>query len=182
MQRTLIGRGLAVVSTVVAVAGLAAGPAAASQVRALGRHESNGHRHLVVTGGFTDPGPAIDTVTPDGSDYIVAMHGSTTTTGGFAGTSTYQMTVRYDPVTFASTGTVTETFAATLANRGSGNVSLAETVEVRTDGSETVVATITGGDGVFRHARGRMVFTGQTDPSGSNPSTGTYRLWIDLGR
>jgi hypothetical protein len=181
MQRTLIGRGLAVVSTVVAVAGLAAGPAGASG-REHGRQENDGHRHLVVTGGFTDPGPAIDTVTPDGSDYIVTMHGSTTTTGGLAGTSTYQMAVRYDPVTFATTGTATETFAATLANRGSGHVSLAETVNVRTDGSETVVANITGGDGVFGHARGRMVFTGQTDPSGSNPSVGTYRLWIDLGR
>ena len=57
-----------------------------------------------------------------------------------------------------------------------------ENVIVNGDGTEAVTGRIIAGDGVFAGARGSASFTGNTDPTGPNPGTGPYRMWIDLAR
>src|SRR4029079_13342608 len=83
MHTAGLGPGLVALSTVLFAVGLFTVPASASE-----------RRQLVATGSWTDPGANIDSITPSGRDYIVEMHGGTTTDGDFAGTSTYTLTAR----------------------------------------------------------------------------------------
>lgn len=175
MKRTLIRRGLVVVCAGLVAGALTAAPAMASSSRGRSHH----HR-VVASGGWTDPGTTIVSVTPQGDKYLVDATGSTTTTGGFAGTSSYTMRLLWDPVSLASSGHVDETFTASLAGRGSGHLVLSEHIDTKGDGSTEVRGRIVGGDGVFRGADGFVRFVGHTDPSGSSPASGTYRVWIDL--
>ncbi|WP_426571686.1 hypothetical protein [Aquihabitans sp. McL0605] len=176
MKRTLTIRCLAVGLVCLAISGLNAGSASA-----LGRVS---HHHTVVTasGTWVDPGPTITSVTPAGDKYQVDMTGGTTSTGDFTGVSTYTLSVIFDPALNTLIGCARETYAATLAGRGSGHVTFAERVRVNADGSEVVTGYIVAGDGVFRDARGLAVFRGTTDPTGPNPSTGSYQMLIELAQ
>ncbi len=177
MKRTLISRGLVVVSACLAVIGLGAGPVSATGTQ----HRRQARHHLVLaTGTWSDPGATITGITPQGSDYLVDFVGSTSTAGDLLGQSRYTMHVVYDPVANTSTGSVDETFSATLPNRGSGTFTLAEHVSVKGDGSLLVTGYVVSGTGIFRGANGLDVFTGTTDPSGTGPSAGSYVMVFDL--
>jgi hypothetical protein len=174
MKRTLTSRGLAVVFVCAAVSGLLVGPASAARSRLAPRTA------VVASGTWTDPGPTITSVTPEGDKYLIDFTGSTTSSGDFTGTSAYTMSLLWDPATNDSRGSERETWSATLAGYGSGHLTLAERDEVNGDGSLLVTGRIIGGDGVFRGAVGFAAWTGTTDPSGSSPSSGTYQMLIVL--
>ncbi len=182
MSRTLTSRGLAVVFVGLAVLGLSAGPATA-----WGWHPVHRPHHLAVTGTWLDPGGTIDQITVNdaGTAAQVDLHGGTITKGGFAGTSTYTLSVSYDLATNVSDGYGTERYAATLGRWGQGHVTFSEHVHVAANGDTVVDAFIVGGDGVFRGAHGYARFQGTStpvDPSNPNPSTssGPYVMWVDL--
>jgi len=174
MLKKLTRRGLAAVSVGLALAAMTAVPASASPVSVHG---------VLLTGTWTDPGAAITSIDPDGTNYLVGLAGSTTTIGGLTGHSAYTFQVVFDPTANTSRGPGHETFTATLANKGSGHLDLDEYIQVNSDGSELVVGIVVGGDGVFHNATGVTAFLGTTaDPSASTISTGRYWMWIDLGR
>jgi hypothetical protein len=162
-------RAFLVLSAALFAVGLLAAPASAAQ-----------HRQLVATGSWTDPGAVIDSITPSGQDYIVQMHGETTTDGDFAGTSSYTLTARANLRTGVTIGHSREIFTVTLAPIGTGHVTFDEIVVVKADGNEVVNGTIVDGDGPFAGAHGSAHFIGTTDPSGANPATGTYRIVMNL--
>jgi hypothetical protein len=178
MSRTLISRGLAVVFAALMVLGVAPGTASARPKDQHGRH------HVELTGTWNDPGAILDGISPTvyPTQVLIPMHGGTIATGGFAGTSTYVLTALFDTTTNVSVGNAVETYTAGIAGRGSGHVTFDERVQVNGDGTEAVTGTIIAGDGVFAGARGYARFTGNTDPTGPNPGTGPYRMWIDLAR
>jgi len=135
--------------------------------------------HVTVEGTWTDPGPTIDSITPDGPAYIVALHGNTTASGPFAGVSAYSFTLRYDPTTGRFHGPGQETFTASLDGAGSGTVTFAEQFRLAPDGSTSVTGVVVGGDGIFTGAHGALHFVGATEP-GSSTSAGTFRLVLEL--
>jgi len=135
--------------------------------------------HVLVEGTWTDPGPTIDSVTPAGPDYEVALHGSTAVAGSFAGTSSYSFTLRVDPTNGRSHGPGQETFTASLSGKGSGTVTFAEQLHQDADGSTVVTGTVVSGTGVFQDAHGAVRFVGVSQP-GTNAGTGTSRLVLEL--
>ena len=186
MRRTLIRRGLAVVSTGCLLAvGLSTGPASA-----LHRDHSRGHL-VLAHGTWVDPGAITDSITPNaaGTAAQVAMHGGTIAKGDFAGTSTYTLNVNFDVATNVVDGNATETYRATLGKWGHGHVTFAEHVNVAANGDTLVSAVIVGGDGVFRGAKGFGLFQGTSTPVVADPnlpqgppSSGPYVMSITLAR
>ena len=135
--------------------------------------------HVTIEGTWTDPGPTIDGITPDGSAYTLALHGHTTAVGSFAGVSDYSFTLRYDPTTGRSHGPGQETFVASLDGSGSGTITFAEHMSLGTDGSTIVTGVVVGGDGIFTGAHGALRFVGAT-ASGTSTAAGTFRLVLEL--
>src|SRR5262245_40097892 len=82
--------------------------------------------HITIAGTWTDPGVTIDNITPAAPDFAVALHGNTTVSGAFAGTSSYSFTLRFNPKDGKSHGPGQETFTASLDAMGSGTVTFAE--------------------------------------------------------
>ena len=119
MSRTLISRGLAVVFTSLVVLGLAPGTASARP-----NGFEHGRHHVELSGTWTDPGAILDGISPTvyPTQVLIPMHGGTIATGGFAGTSTYVLTVLFDTATNVSIGNAIETYTASIAGRGSGHV------------------------------------------------------------
>jgi hypothetical protein len=177
MRRTLTGRGLAVVSVLLAGVLSPAALAAATP----SSPDPVPYRVVVARGTWTDPGPVIDTTTPrpDGK-ILVEAHGGTHATGTFAGDSTYHLTVVFDPATGLTVGRNIETWNASIAGRGSGHLTFAEHVHQDGDGSIRVTGIVTGGDGVFTGATGLAVWTGSFGPTGAGG--GTYSMLLGLTR
>jgi len=174
MKHNVRNRGLAVVFVCLAVMGMTAATASASPTQAHPRP-----RVVLASGTWTDPGPTITSVTPQGSTYLVGLAGSTTTTGDMVGHSDYTFQVVFDPATNSLAGSGHERFDATIAAIGSGHLDIDEHIKVNGDGSEMVVGVIVGGDGAFRHAGGVLVFTGNTDDP-SQPTAGTGPYWMAI--
>jgi len=135
--------------------------------------------HVMVEGTWSDPGPTIDSITPSGPDFAVALHGNTTVAGPFTGASSYSFTLRVDRKNGKSHGPGQETFTASLDGKGSGTVTFAELLHQDADGSTVVTGTVVSGTGVFQDAHGAMRFVGVSQ-SGTNTGTGTYRLVLEL--
>jgi hypothetical protein len=177
MRRTLTSCGLAVVIVTATALSLTGGTASARDGHGHGPH------HLVLTGTWVDPGPAIDSVNgtayPD--RYLVIGHGGTSINGGFAGQSTYSLTDLFDVTTNDSNGFAIETFDAAVAGHGSGHVTFSERITLDgATGTEVISGPMVAGDGLFAGAHGYVRYEGSTDPSGPANATGTYRMWIDL--
>ena len=178
MLENLTRRGLAVVSVCLAMAAMTATSASASPVS----DHRTGHR-MVLAGTWSDPGAETTSITPDGTNYLVGLAGSTTTVGGLAGQSAYTFQVVFDPTTSTSKGPGHERFTASLADGGSGHLDLDEYIQIDGDGSTVVVGVIVGGDGAFRNATGVTAFIGTVaDPTTSSSASGQYWMWLDLGR
>jgi hypothetical protein len=176
MKRTLTSRGLAVVFACLGLVAVATAPASAAV-------SGPNPRHLVVaTGTWSSPAPSIVDVTSQGNKYLIDLAGSTTTVGDFVGQSTYTMRLLFDPPTLSSSGTLHETFSATLPHRGSGRLTFSEYTTIQPDGSLVVAGSVVSGTGVFLGAHGFVLFTGTTDPSGPSPSAGSYVMALDLAR
>jgi hypothetical protein len=177
MFRTLTGRGLAVVSALLVTLFGPVSLAAANDASP----DPVPYRVVAARGTWTDPGLVIDSTTPraDGKLVVVA-HGGTHSTGTFAGDSTYQTTVVFDPSTGLAVGRNIETWTADVAGRGSGHVTFVEHVHQNGDGSTRVTGVVTGGDGVFTGATGLAVWTGSFAVSGGG--SGTYAMVLGLTR
>jgi hypothetical protein len=136
--------------------------------------------HVSVQGTWTDPGPTITGIDPSGSQFVVGVHGATTTEGSFAGTSDYTFSLRYDPATGRSQGLGQETFTAVLDGLGAGTISFREHLYQTAEGASVVTGEVLGGDGVFAGAHGSIRFEGASQPP-STAANGGFRLELELG-
>jgi len=140
------------------------------------------YRIVELHGRWRDPGPVIDATAPRNDGRVaVDMHGVTHATGAFAGDSTYQLRVAFDPATNEAIGSATESYAATV-DRGSGHVTFAEHVHVAGDGATRVTGVVVGGDGVFAGAVGLAIWTGSETDASTRASGGTSTMLLGLTR
>jgi hypothetical protein len=134
-----------------------------------------GHQHTTgVHGTWSDPVGACvaHIVSFDPATGDLTCTGTSAWTGTWAGSTTWTLTGRQDPVSGTITGRINEVFKGRARHAGRGTLTFVEQITIGAAGNTDIRGHIVRGSAALAGARGHAHWTGHSNADGSG--SGTY--------